>query len=81
MNLGATELILILVVVLILFGPSKLPGLGKSIGEAIRGFKKGMHEDNEKPAQIVREENHNLNSDRSSSKTSQNQSSKEKQNS
>ena len=75
MNLGATELILILVVVLILFGPSKLPGLGKSIGEAIRGFKKGMHEDNEKPAQIVREENH----DRSAN--SQESKNKEKQNS
>lgn len=75
MNLGATELILILVVVLILFGPSKLPGLGKSIGEAIRGFKKGMHEDNEKPAQIVREENHDRNPNSQESKN------KEKQNS
>lgn len=58
MNLGATELILVLVIVLLLFGPSKLPTLGKSIGEAIRSFKKGMNEDSEKPAQIVREENH-----------------------
>lgn len=77
MNLGATELILILVVVLILFGPSKLPGLGKSIGEAIRGFKKGMHEDhNEKPAQIVREENGSLNN--SDANSSEKQANKEK---
>ena len=75
MNLGATELILILVVVLILFGPSKLPGLGKSIGEAIRGFKKGIHEDNEKPAQIVREETHERDAKSQESKN------KEKQNS
>ena len=50
MSLGAPELILILVIVLLLFGPSKLPGLGKSVGEAIRGFKKGINEDGEKTA-------------------------------
>lgn len=54
-----THWIIILTIVLIFFGPSKLPGLGKSIGEAIRGFKQGLNEgtkDNatevaEKPAQ------------------------------
>jgi sec-independent protein translocase protein TatA len=58
MNLGAWEILLIVGVVLLLFGPSKLPGLGKSMGEAIRGFKKGMSNDDEKPAQVVREEDH-----------------------
>lgn len=53
MNLGATELLVILVVVLLLFGPSRLPGLGKAVGETIKGFKKGMNEELEKPAQIV----------------------------
>jgi sec-independent protein translocase protein TatA len=48
-GLGMPELIVILVVALLVFGPSKLPSLGKSIGEAIRGFKKGM-EDEEKPS-------------------------------
>ena len=67
MSLGAPELILILVVVLILFGPSKLPGLGKSIGEAIRGFKKGISDSDEKPAQVLREEDHlQLNQDSAS---------------
>lgn len=42
MGLSPTHLILILVVVLFLFGPSRLPGLGKGIGEAIKGFKKGI---------------------------------------
>lgn len=42
MNLGVPEIILILVVALLFFGPSRLPSLGKSVGEAIRGFKKGM---------------------------------------
>ena len=38
------ELIVIAVVALIVFGPSKLPDLGKSLGEAIRGFKKSLSE-------------------------------------
>ncbi len=42
MNLGLPEIILILVVALLFFGPSRLPGLGKSVGEAIRSFKKGI---------------------------------------
>jgi len=36
------HLILILGVILIFFGPSRLPGLGNSLGKAIRGFKSGM---------------------------------------
>lgn len=44
MNLGVPEILLILAVALLFFGPSRLPGLGKSIGEAIRGLKKGMSE-------------------------------------
>lgn len=66
MNIGWTELLLVLGIVLLLFGPSKLPGLGKSLGEAIRGFKKGMTDSDEKPAHIVREENHRLDSDEKS---------------
>ncbi|PIT99215.1 MAG: Sec-independent protein translocase TatA [Bdellovibrionales bacterium CG10_big_fil_rev_8_21_14_0_10_45_34] len=45
MSLGPMELLVILGIVLLLFGPSRLPGLGKSIGEAIRGFKKGIADD------------------------------------
>ncbi len=44
MNLGWTEILLLLGLALLLFGPSRLPGLGKSMGEAIRGFKKGITE-------------------------------------
>lgn len=40
-----THWLIILVIVLVFFGPSKLPGLGKGLGEAIRGFKKGINED------------------------------------
>ncbi|MCC7405747.1 MAG: twin-arginine translocase TatA/TatE family subunit, partial [Bdellovibrionales bacterium] len=41
------HILIVLLIVLLLFGPSKLPNLGKSLGEAIRGFKKGLNEDPE----------------------------------
>ena len=40
-----THIVILLVIVLIFFGPSKLPGLGKALGESIRGFKKGINDD------------------------------------
>lgn len=39
--MGPPELLIVLVVVLILFGGAKLPGLAKSLGEAQREFKRG----------------------------------------
>lgn len=44
MNLGMQEIIIIGLIALLLFGPKKLPELGKAMGDAIRGFKKGMNE-------------------------------------
>jgi sec-independent protein translocase protein TatA len=41
MNLGFPEFGIILLVVLLLFGPRKLPELARGLGEAIREFKKG----------------------------------------
>ena len=41
MNLGPTELIIILVIVLVIFGGAKLPKLARSLGEAQKEFKKG----------------------------------------
>ncbi|MBB6099071.1 sec-independent protein translocase protein TatA [Deinobacterium chartae] len=41
MNLGAPEVIIILLAVLLIFGPKKLPELGKSLGQGIREFRKG----------------------------------------
>lgn len=43
-NLGAPELIVILVVVVLLFGARKLPELGSSVGKSIKNFRKGMAE-------------------------------------
>jgi len=36
------HLVIILIIALLIFGPSKLPGLGKGLGEAFRGFKDGI---------------------------------------
>jgi sec-independent protein translocase protein TatA len=46
-GLGLPEIIIILVMVLIVFGVGKLPGIGSGLGKAIRGFKKGMSEPSE----------------------------------
>ncbi len=43
-SIGFTELILIWVIVLIIFGAGKLPQLGEGLGKAIKGFKKSVHE-------------------------------------
>jgi sec-independent protein translocase protein TatA len=44
-GIGVQELMIILVVGLVLFGPSKLPQLGSGLGKAIRDFKKGISSD------------------------------------
>jgi len=48
-----THLLLIFGIALLVFGPKKLPELGKGIGEGIRGFKSAMKADEEKPAGIT----------------------------
>ena len=40
--LGTMEIVIIVAVVLLIFGPSKLPQLGEGIGKMLRGFKKEM---------------------------------------
>ncbi|MFK2825888.1 twin-arginine translocase TatA/TatE family subunit [Bacillus sp. B190/17] len=42
MNLGAGEIAIIIIVALLLFGPSKLPQLGKAAGQTLHEFKRGM---------------------------------------
>ena len=41
-NLGTTELIIILVIVVLIFGVNKIPQLGKGLGEGIKNFKSAM---------------------------------------
>ncbi|MCL4417753.1 MAG: twin-arginine translocase TatA/TatE family subunit [Actinobacteria bacterium] len=42
-GLGWQELVIILGIALVIFGPSKLPELGKSMGQAISGFREGTN--------------------------------------
>lgn len=48
-GLGPTELVIILVILLVLFGGSRLPSLAKGLGESIRNFKQGVSEGADEP--------------------------------
>jgi len=55
-NIGPLELAIVLVIVLVIFGPKRLPGLGRSLGSGMREFKdsitgKDDDQDREKPAE------------------------------
>jgi sec-independent protein translocase protein TatA len=45
MNLGPTELIIILAIILLLFGSRKLPSLARSLGKSSKEFKRGLDEE------------------------------------
>lgn len=47
---GMTELLIILLVVLLIFGASRLPGVGSALGKGIRSFKTSVTGEDEKPA-------------------------------
>ena len=53
---GGTELIIILVIVLVLFGGAKLPGLARSLGQSITEFRKASNEAQEAEAEQRRSE-------------------------
>jgi sec-independent protein translocase protein TatA len=44
-NIGPMEIVGLFVIVFLLFGATRLPKLGRSMGQSIRGFKTGLHED------------------------------------
>jgi sec-independent protein translocase protein TatA len=53
-NIGWPEIIIVLVILLVIFGPKRLPHLGKSIGQSVRGFKGGLkgEDEDEKKEQV-----------------------------
>ncbi|WP_172136698.1 twin-arginine translocase TatA/TatE family subunit [Adlercreutzia sp. ZJ473] len=57
LGLGVPELVIILVVVLLIFGPKNLPKLGNAIGKGIKGLRKGMEDGDEakKDDEVVEE--------------------------
>ena len=56
MKLGTTELLVILAIALLIFGPTKLPKLGKALGQTIGGFKRGAAQAEKEPAEDSQEE-------------------------
>ena len=48
MKTGWQELLIVLVIVLVIFGPKSLPKLSKMAGKSVRSFKKGMEETTQK---------------------------------
>ena len=48
MSIGIWQIILILIIVFLIFGPKRLSALGKSLGEAIKGLRKAVNDDEEK---------------------------------
>ena len=53
-NFGIWELLLVLLIVLLVFGATRLPQIGESLGKAIRNFKKGVSgEDDKKKEQVA----------------------------
>ena len=60
MRIGPQELIIVLIIVLVIFGPKNLPNLGKMFGKTMKNFKEGMEDVDEngdaKPAETKTEE-------------------------
>jgi len=57
-GIGAWQLLILLLIVVIVFGTKRIRNIGSDLGGAIKGFRKGMEEDPEpgKPEQISKEE-------------------------
>lgn len=47
LGMGASELVVILLVALVIFGPKNLPKLGASMGKTVKNFREGMESDDD----------------------------------
>lgn len=70
-GLGWQELIIILIIALVIFGPRKLPEIGKSLGQAINSFKESTKKVQDKAEEELRNIE-NSNNDSKSDKTGNN---------
>lgn len=75
---GSHMLILAVIVVVFVMGPAKLPQLGRSLGDAIRGFKKGMAGEEEGEIDVTHTAKQKLDSEMSRESQGQKQTTKEK---
>ena len=72
MKPGITELLIILVVVIILFGPTQIPKLTKMFGKSIKSFKEGMGEEKEDETTKEKEDEPKKESENETKKESKN---------
>lgn len=56
MAIGPWQIVLIALVIVVLFGASRLGDIGKGLGEGIRNFKKGISDDGDKEAKKLKGE-------------------------
>jgi len=54
MAIGFEEVLLILIIILLLFGPKKLPELARALGQSVKEYKKAMVEEPKKPSKKLR---------------------------
>lgn len=75
-----SHILLLLVIFLIFFGPSRLPALGQSLGKAIRGFKQGLSEIDAEAKDVTEDSNaKQINSNKQQAMNSQTEKEKERQ--
>ena len=51
MKISVQELLIVLAIVLIIFGPTQIPKLTKMLGKSVKNFRKGMTEDDQTDAE------------------------------
>lgn len=51
-NIGPLEIIVVLIIALVVFGPKRIPELGSSLGKGIRGFGKGIKGEDDEPVAL-----------------------------
>lgn len=66
-TLSPVHWLIVIVVLLLLFGPGRLAGVGKGLGEGIRSFKKGLAEDEEPKGDAPKQISENKSSDKPAS--------------
>lgn len=60
MGFGVTELIIILVIVLVLFGAKRLKNVGSDLGSAVKGFKTAIKDEETKPNESIEKSESNV---------------------
>jgi len=60
MGFGVTELIIILVIVLVLFGAKRLKNVGSDLGSAVKGFKTAIKDEETKPKENIEKSESNI---------------------